>query len=72
MQLVSFGTFEVRHRKTREGRNPATGEKIKIKALKVPAFKPGRPLKEAVSGLSPGPRTGGGGPGTRGRNKTYG
>ena len=41
VQLVGFGTFEVRHRKAREGRNPATGEKIKIKALKVPAFKPG-------------------------------
>lgn len=59
VQLVGFGTFEVRDRKEREGRNPATGEKIKIKALKVPAFKPGKPLKQKVSG----PRTGGGGPG---------
>lgn len=48
VQLVGFGTFEVRHRKAREGRNPATGEKIKIKALKVPAFKPGKALKEKV------------------------
>lgn len=48
VQLVGFGTFEVRHRKAREGRNPATGAKIKIKALKVPAFKPGKALKEKV------------------------
>jgi len=48
VQLVGFGTFEVRNRKEREGRNPATGEKIKIKALKVPAFKPGKALKEKV------------------------
>lgn len=48
VQLVGFGTFEVRSRKEREGRNPATGEKIKIKALKVPAFKPGKALKDKV------------------------
>jgi len=48
VQLVGFGTFEVRHRKAREGRNPATGEKIKIKALKVPAFKPVKALKDKV------------------------
>jgi len=48
VQLVGFGTFEVRNRKEREGRNPATGEKIKIEALKVPAFKPGKALKDKV------------------------
>ena len=48
VQLVGFGTFEVRHRKAREGRNPSTGAKIKIPALKVPAFKPGKALKEKV------------------------
>ncbi len=48
VQLVGFGNFEVRNRKEREGRNPATGEKIKIKALKAPAFKPGKALKEKV------------------------
>lgn len=48
VQLVGFGNFEVRNRKEREGRNPATGEKIKINALKVPAFKPGKALKEKV------------------------
>jgi len=48
VQLVGFGTFEVRSRKAREGRNPATGEAIKIKASKVPAFKAGKALKDKV------------------------
>lgn len=49
VQLVGFGTFEVRDRAAREGKNPATGEKIKIAATKVPAFKAGKALKEAVA-----------------------
>jgi len=48
VQLVGFGTFEVRHRKAREGRNPSTGEAIKIAAQKVPAFKAGKALKDQV------------------------
>jgi DNA-binding protein HU-beta len=48
VQLVGFGTFEVRSRKAREGRNPATGEKIKIEASKAPAFKAGKALKDKV------------------------
>lgn len=48
--LVEFGTFEVRKRAARAGRNPATGEAIKIKAAKVPAFKAGATLKVAVNG----------------------
>ncbi len=48
VQLVGFGTFEVRHRKARDGRNPSTGEAIKIAAQKVPAFKAGKALKEQV------------------------
>ena len=47
--LVGFGTFEVRSRTAREGRNPRTGEKIKISASKVPAFRPGKSMKEAVN-----------------------
>ena len=47
--LVGFGTFEVRERAAREGRNPRTGDKIKIAATKVPAFKPGKDMKEAVN-----------------------
>lgn len=48
VQLVGFGTFEVRSRAAREGKNPATGEKIKIAATKVPAFKAGKSLKDYV------------------------
>ena len=48
MQLVGFGTFEVRKRKEREGRNPATGETITIPALNVPVFKAGKAFKERV------------------------
>ena len=47
--LVGFGTFNVRHRAARSGRNPRTGETISIKASKVPAFKPGKALKDAVN-----------------------
>ncbi len=49
IQLVGFGTFEVRERKAREGINPQTKAKIKIEATKVPAFKAGRALKDAVA-----------------------
>jgi len=48
VQLVGFGTFEVRHRKARDGRNPSTGEAIKIAAQNVPAFKAGKALKDKV------------------------
>jgi len=47
--LVGFGTFEVRERAARRGVNPATGESIEIPASRVPAFKAGKSLKEAVS-----------------------
>ncbi len=47
--LVGFGTFEVRQRAARKGVNPATGASINIPATKVPAFKAGKSLKEAVS-----------------------
>ena len=47
--LVGFGTFEVRDRAAREGKKPATGEAITIAASKVPAFKAGKALKDAVS-----------------------
>ena len=46
--LVGFGTFKVNKRKARKGRNPRTGEKIKIKAKRVPRFVPGKALKDAV------------------------
>ena len=50
IQLVGFGTFEVRERAARTGKNPRTGEMIDIAASKVPAFKAGRALKVAVNG----------------------
>ncbi len=49
--LVGFGSFEVRKRAARVGRNPATGAELKIKASKVPAFKAGATLKAAVNGV---------------------
>ncbi|MGA7593715.1 MAG: HU family DNA-binding protein [Gallionella sp.] len=48
--LVGFGTFEVRKRAARNGRNPSTGAAIKIKASKAPAFKAGATLKAVVNG----------------------
>ncbi|MFC0271594.1 non-specific DNA-binding protein Hbs [Metabacillus herbersteinensis] len=50
VQLIGFGNFEVRERAARKGRNPQTGEEIEISASKVPAFKPGKALKDAVAG----------------------
>ena len=47
--LVGFGTFTVRERAARQGRNPQTGDTIKIKASKNPAFKAGKALKDAVN-----------------------
>ena len=46
--LVGFGTFKVAQRKARKGRNPQTGEEIKIRAKKVPKFVSGKALKDAV------------------------
>ncbi len=48
VQLVGFGTFEIRERAARKGRNPQTGEEISIAAAKVPVFKAGKSLREAV------------------------
>ncbi|MCH8104811.1 MAG: HU family DNA-binding protein [Gammaproteobacteria bacterium] len=47
--IVGFGTFLVRHREARAGRNPRTGETIQIKASNVPAFKAGKALKDSVN-----------------------
>lgn len=49
VSLIGFGTFDVGHRAARTGRNPKTGDEIKIKAAKVPKFRPGKALKEAVN-----------------------
>lgn len=49
VSLVGFGTFQVKHRAAREGRNPQTGATIQIKASNVPSFKAGKALKDAVN-----------------------
>jgi len=49
VSLVGFGTFAVKERAERQGRNPQTGDSITIKAAKMPAFKPGKALKDAVN-----------------------
>lgn len=48
--LVGFGTFSVKDRSARTGRNPQTGEPLEIKATKIPSFKAGKSLKDAVRG----------------------
>lgn len=48
VQLVGFGNFEVRSRAERKGRNPQTGDEIKIPATLIPAFRPGKTLKDAI------------------------
>ena len=48
--LVGFGSFEVKARAERKGRNPQTGEEITITAANIPSFKPGKGLKDAVNG----------------------
>ncbi|WP_290006589.1 HU family DNA-binding protein [Acinetobacter pittii] len=48
--LIGFGTFSVKERAARTGRNPKTGEEIQIAATKAPSFKAGKALKEAVNG----------------------
>ena len=48
VQIIGFGTFAVRERQGRKGRNPATGEPIQIPAVKVPTFKAGKKLKDSL------------------------
>lgn len=48
VDILGFGKFEARERAARKGRNPQTGEEIEIAATRVPAFKPGKTLKDAV------------------------
>jgi DNA-binding protein HU-beta len=55
--LVGFGSFESRDRQAREGRNPQTGDKMKIPATKVPAFSAGKQFKEKVSSSKKGKKS---------------
>lgn len=50
VSLIGFGTFEVRHRNARTGKNPQTGEPLQIAASNTVGFKPGKALKDAVNG----------------------
>jgi len=50
VSLTGFGTFELRERAARTGRNPQTGEQLQVKASKAPAFKPAKAFKDAVNG----------------------
>ena len=50
VQLIGFGSFNVVKRNARKGRNPQTGEEIKIKASKAPKFTPGKAFKDAIGG----------------------
>jgi DNA-binding protein HU-beta len=53
VSLVGFGTFEARSRAAREGKNPRTGEAVKIAAKNAPAFKPGKTFKDRVAAVKP-------------------
>ena len=52
VQITGFGTFEAKHRKERTGRNPRTGETIRIAATKTPAFRAGKGLKDGIKSLT--------------------
>jgi integration host factor subunit beta len=66
IELRGFGSFRLRSRKSRTGRNPKTGEKVEVPSKKIPYFKPGKELKELINkvmedaGITPGGGTGGG------------
>jgi nucleoid DNA-binding protein len=49
VQITGFGTFEAKHRKARTGRNPRTGEEIRIAASRTPGFRAGKGLKDAIN-----------------------
>jgi DNA-binding protein HU-beta len=57
IRLVGFGSFVVVNRKATDGRNPRTGEKIRIPASKQPKFRPGKGLKEAINGIKASARS---------------
>jgi DNA-binding protein HU-beta len=56
VSLVGFGTFERQDRKARTARNPRSGEPVKVKATKVPRFRPGQGFKDVVSGRAAAPK----------------
>jgi integration host factor subunit beta len=54
IELRGFGSFRLRSRKSRTGRNPKTGEKVEVPSKKIPYFKPGKELKELINKVVPG------------------
>lgn len=50
IELRGFGSFRIRRRRSRQGRNPKTGDKVSVPAKKIPYFKPGKELKELING----------------------
>lgn len=58
IELRGFGSFRVRRRRSRQGRNPKTGERVEVPEKRIPYFKPGKELKDLINGL--GERVGGG------------
>jgi len=57
IELRGFGSFRLRSRKSRTGRNPKTGEKVEVPSKKIPYFKPGKELKELINKVVPGHET---------------
>ena len=49
IELRGFGSFRIRHRRSRQGRNPKTGDRVEVPAKKIPYFKPGKELKELIN-----------------------
>ncbi len=55
IELRGFGSFRIRQRRSRQGRNPKTGDKVDVPAKRIPYFKPGKELKELINSSSPDP-----------------
>jgi integration host factor subunit beta len=54
IELRGFGSFRVRRRRSRQGRNPKTGDRVEVPEKRIPYFKPGKELKDLINGLLPG------------------
>ena len=55
IELRGFGSFRVRRRRSRQGRNPKTGDRVAVPAKRIPYFKPGKEMKDLINGESGGP-----------------
>ena len=66
IELRGFGSFRIRQRRSRQGRNPKTGDKVDVPAKRIPYFKPGKELKELINGSAEGVS----GPGTPSTSRT--